>query len=258
MPNSSEAFDNTGSFAPILTLGQSLTAGNFPLMVKSMKKRTLTVSVHPVALKKANAAAIYPARIPSNSQADRDDFDQKLTEYLDEVYGRQVNLFFDINVMSAVEVDFDTVAPIGVTEITNGSAFTPEMTIACTNPQWPSGFADIDIWILGGTKLVEGTQSYLGMKTGGTFGTNPASQTPYIIVDGSGSVGGVIAHEMGHIFMNGGHPDVKEDNHFARLEGVSQKGRLMNQAFSGNSSCQLIKKEWDKIEDWLRAWEKAK
>ena len=57
---------------------------------------------------------------------------------------------------------------------------------------------------------------------------------------------------MGHIFMNGGRPDVKEDNHFARLEGISQKDRLMKHVVSANSSCQLIKKEWDKIEEWLK------
>ena len=248
----------TGSSFPALKLGGTLDALGHPLAVKAMKRRTLKIAVHPVALKRADDDAAYPSRIPSNSVEDRNDFKQKLTEYLDNVYGRQVNLFFDIDVLSAVEVDFDNVEPFGETEITNGSAFTPEMTIACTNPQWPSGLADIDIWILGGTSLVAGPQKYLGMKTGGTFGINPASPTPYIIVDGSGSVGGVIAHEMGHIFMNGGHPDVKEDNHFARLEGISQKDRLMKHVVSENSSCQLIKKEWDKIEDWLRAWEKAK
>lgn len=59
-------------------------------------------------------------------------------------------------------------------------------------------------------------------KIGGVIGGDSTNQTPYVIVDGSGSVGGIIAHEIGHILMNGGHPDLKGDNHFARLEGVSQ------------------------------------
>ncbi len=241
----------TGSFQPILKLGGTLNALNFPLKIKAMKKRTIKVAIHPVALKEGDDDAIYPSRIPSNSMEDRDDFKQQLTEYLDEVYGRQVNAFFNVAVMPSIEVDFDTVDPAGETAILAGNEFTPEMAIACTNPQWVSGVADIDIWILGGTVLTDGTQRVLGTKIGGTYGAFPQRQTPTIIVDGSDSVGRIIAHEMGHIFMGGGHPDVSTQNHFARLTGIPQEERLMKQAEGDHSECQLIKKEWDKIEEWL-------
>jgi hypothetical protein len=250
-----KALATSGQYTPALKLGGTVDSISSPLMIKIMKKRTLKLAVHPVALKRAGEDAIYPFRIPSNSVEDRNDFKQKLTVYLDKVYGMQVNLFFDINVMPAVEVDFDTVAPVGVTEITSGPTFTPEMTIACTNPQWPLNLADIDIWIVGGTSLAEGSRAYAGMKIGGQIENQPTRQVPYIIVNGSSSVGGVIAHEMGHIFMGQGHPDVKEQNYFARLEGISQEGRLMKSMFTGNSSCQLIKKEWDQIEVWLKRWD---
>jgi hypothetical protein len=233
----------------IIKRADTHNALNFPVRVKAMKKRTIKVAIHPVALKKSDQEAVYPYRIPSNDQEDRAYFDEKLTEVLDRIFGRQVNLFFDINVLPAVEVDFDTVAPFGEIEVTDESELTTEMALACTNPQWP-GNTNIDVWILGGTCLKNGDKYYLGAKFGGTHGDD-YQQVPSIIVDGRGSVGLTIAHEIGHVFMGLGHPDKSEDLHFATLFGVSNQKRLMKSNQDENSDWQLIKKEWDRIDAWL-------
>lgn len=234
---------------PALRLGGNLASKSSPILIQAIKRRTVRIAVHPVALKRGSDAPHYPSRIPSDSDADRKDFKDRLTEFLDKIYGRQVNLFCDITVLHAVEVDFDTVEPLGLIKINYTNTYTPEMTVACTNSQWPDN-ADMDIWILGGTSLDDGGSILAGEKIGGTYGQG--DQVPAIIVDGSSSVGQIIAHEMGHIFMGGGHPDVAEDKYFARLEGNSQENRLMKQHAISDSEFQLVKKEWDMIDAWLR------
>jgi hypothetical protein len=59
------------------------------------------------------------------------------------------------------------------------------------------------------------------------------------------------AHEIGHLLVGSGHPD--QESGVAPLLGTDRTKRLMSSgAGSNRDSIQLVKKEWDKAEEWLK------
>ena len=72
----------------------------------------------------------------------------------------------------------------------------------------------------------------------------------------------VIAHEIGHVMIGSGHPDDNDSEKAVVLKWDGNGGRDPNvrsrllcsgdtQGLRGRGKC-FIKKEWDKIEEWLK------
>lgn len=65
----------------------------------------------------------------------------------------------------------------------------------------------------------------------------------------------VVGHEIGHIFFGSGHPDdplpFLVDSGVAPLRGTDPTRRLMYSSV-GPDTRRIVKKEWDKAEEWLK------
>jgi len=243
-------------------------AASAPVKVKMMKQRTVKVTVHPMPLKKGGAAAIYPAYFPSSTPTERTASKAMLEAYLNKVYGRQVNTFFNVTVLDPVESDFDDEGPghvAGVIAIADSP--TPEQIKVCIDPRAPSVTANIDIWITGGVEMHEGSELVtspvrFGRQLGEEFegkvildGT--LTQLPTGL-DGQQFFLHAAAHEIGHVMIGAGHPDEADLPGRASLSGADTDLRLMHSGHDYHAlNSQLVKTEWDWIERWLRKREDA-
>lgn len=59
-----------------------------------------------------------------------------------------------------------------------------------------------------------------------------------------------IAHEIGHVMMGYGHPNIPSEPGPAPLDGTPTEERLMHSLEPGK---RLVKAEWDTAEAWLKA-----
>ena len=250
------------------TVGTTTTspAISYPVGIKAMKKRTVKVSIHPVALKNGDAAAIYPTVMPSNSDADKANLKTKVEGKLNDVFGKQVNAFFSVTILDATEKDFDDTSGdlngivIKPGEIVVAANPTPEMTKLGVDLTTHAEGAQVDIWVTGGVSFRGANQSndespaVGGKKIGG-------DTQNYCLIRGDLPLGvflHAVAHEIGHNMTRDGHPNDKSISYNGpRLEGTDQSRRLMcageNTNFSDPGS-QLVKGEWDRIEDWLHLY----
>lgn len=220
--------------------------------IKTMRRRTVKVAVHPVANVDAGGGVHNPTYAPTKAD---------LEAYLNRVYGKQVNIFFDVTVAPKVDVHFDTNND-GLVLLTEDPAESPEMAAICVNPLAAGDERqyDIDVWICGGVQLYEQgspSDAYWGWHIGG-------GNTPKAVVDGdmhqiapliaAEFLKYVVSHEMGHMMIRDGHPDTGKGP--APLPGTDWQDRLMcsgRAARRANPGIRLVKTEWDAIETWAKA-----
>jgi hypothetical protein len=135
--------------------------------------------------------------------------------------------------------------------------------------------ADINVYVFGGLGIRHwydgGPPAYLYQFSGATGIAKIETRESWVDGDYSGVenlgyeatgdmktkyVMHTIAHEMGHIIVGTGHPDVKTGPGPAPLLGTNHLERLM---VSGGGkdratkiNCRLVKGEWDAAEEWLK------
>ena len=258
--------ENTIANNPTLKLGGRQDALNFPLKVKAIKRRTVKLAVHKVFGLDEHGNPTTPSNFPSKAD---------LEVALNKVYGRQVNTFFaatmyDEKGPAQTGIDFDFAVDNNDQKL-NVKPFTnPELLAATPNAksQGDAATANIDIWVIGGgVELMLNGKPVYGAHCG-------EAGVGRVIIDGnltgySGTavesaklILHVFAHEIGHVMMTDDHPD--EQTGSAKLKwkytdsltaDARDKKRLMcsgdNSNFS-NPGRQLIKREWDLIEAWLK------
>jgi len=234
-----------------LKLANVASSVRWPVMVKTMKKRTVKVAVHPIGYEDANGSVLSPTYLPTKVA---------LKEYLDNVYGLQVNVNFEINYINQKNIRFDLDGD-GKTDVSSPPEPDSEMAKICVDAVGPSSVANIDVWVVAGTTLYR--------VVGYTFDKGSQNPRSEIIIDG-GLHGDpnldknlvilkVFAHEIGHVMIGLGHPDGGLDPVKiygpARLEGAEKYHpmRLMYSSVSAESlpGHRIVKKEWDLIEAWL-------
>lgn len=248
----------TSQDSPVtLKLGDELDSLSIPLRVKTMKRRTVKVALHRVHGLDKNGAETTPRFFPTK---------ENLESYLNKVYGRQTNTFFNVTIFeeNGTGVDFDY--------NDDGKLFlnTPDFTLATPNPKAGTEGFKIDVWVTGGVsvlyfdaatvsdqKVYGLTFSVSGSIVDGDMANPPApsdAEKPEFLLN-------TIAHEMGHVITTGlGHPDDRNAS-TTNIVGYENKGadpnidkRLMcsGTVSGGKKPTMLIKKEWDRIDQWLK------
>jgi len=255
-----------------LSLGNSVESVSTPIMVKVMKKRTVKIALHMVKgkVKDHPETVTTPPHMPTKAGVEN---------YLNAVFGKQVNVFFDCTepIVEAgtdgTGILFDEDGNKVLNLLRNGREYglaTPNAQSTASSPT-----KNIDIWVIGGgikmiyidPEDIDGTPQILD---GCTFGSkviisdlyedperprnmNEQQKAKYVLF--------VIAHEVGHVMTGmANHPQDK--NSPARLEWNDAKTdpyvatRLMCDGRGivnpNDPGIRLIKAEWDLIEDWLR------
>jgi hypothetical protein len=238
-----------------LKINGGATGHPLPVKVKTMKYREVKI-------------AVWPVKHPSDpdpfilTQTFKDHTEQRLNE----VFGYQLNAW--------CKVDFKS--PGNAFEYTDGLF----ASIYLATP-WGQKFRDLHdnrkdatadinvyliknaVFLLGGADgefltgfaadpAINGWQNYpntcfISLSKRGL------SQNGQIIAEGRDytDVTHTIAHEIGHLLVGLGHPDLESG--VAPLLGTDRTKRLMcSGGNSNNNSIQLVKKEWDKAEEWFK------
>ncbi|WP_367873902.1 hypothetical protein [Luteolibacter sp. Populi] len=250
-----------------------------PVGLKIMKKRTVRLTVHKIATIRKDAGGNVISRNPPNVVPTK----EALENYLNKIYGPQINATFDV-VMNPpqagafVDIDWDkaTGADFGVPDgdIVPGDAkfqcrtgddnLSSEETILRGGAYDPG--SEINAYLMGGAKinLVSEYQGRL-LQKGGNYGYTKGEPQNVVYIDGDTDAFDeflnrdpaaeqlhTFAHEIGHVLFGAGHPD--QGGGQAPLPGTRHSDRLM---VSGGGVRRpdhgklVVKDEWDKAEDWL-------
>ncbi len=256
--------------------GEQLKSLSFPIKVKVMKRRTVKIAVHKVVGSDEHGNQTTPANYPTPALEAL--FETSLETYLNKVYGRQTNTFFDATLFEEkgpdqTGIDFDFEGGNNDVKLNVSAAPAAGSELAKATPNPKSGVenatANIDIWVIGGgVRLMLAGKPVYGAHFGG-------AGEGKCIIDGDllGETGlianrlllHVFAHEIGHVLTGDGHPD--EGTGVAVLNWKTDLGIAVNRAdprdkdrlmCSGKNmnllypGSQLVKKEWDAIEAWLK------
>jgi len=230
-----------------LKLANVASSIRWPVMVKTMKKRTVKVTVHPIGYVDENNSVTSPTHAPTIAA---------LEAYLDKVYGPQVNTTFKVIFSQQTNIKFDT---NGDSSIEVGDTPSTEGALILTGEPADTG-ADINVWLLANCRLVNSGNNFIGYNIG-------AEGVGTVFVDdglGGSAIPGmdlhmlhVFAHEIGHVMIGTGHPDGGSDKMGpygpARLLGTESQypKRLMLSHEIPDPGDRLVKAEWDKVELWL-------
>lgn len=264
----------TADLSPKLKLGADLESLSTPVKIKAMNKRTIKVAVHKVFGLDAAGNQTEPSNFPTKPD---------LENYLNEVYGRQTNTFFEVTLYdekgpAGTGIDFDFAE--GTSDSWISYHITdPEVQALIANPKTvgANATANIDIWVFGGgVRIADSDQSYYGYQIGAEFEAK-------ILIDGNllgdqsapdkkaEMLLNTFAHEIGHVMVGRDHANKGDCR--SGLYWKSAKSpiyspvplydysdprnhrRLMctDVPLDLSNPCkQLIKKEWDLIEAWLK------
>ena len=253
------ATDTTEDIEPDLKLGGTLKSLSVPLKIKAMKKRVVHVALHKVLGLSDTSVQTSPSYLPTAAQ---------LEPYLDKIYGRQVNTTFKVHEFTE-SGDFD---------LNNDHKLwvpspNPEFTAATLNPKAGTGNPpiNIDVWVIGGgvalayldenslERQAYGVRHDSIILVDGDLTVMPGRRRNIPAGEEVEKVMHTIAHEIGHVMTNDGHPGDQRYKSALVWDGNGGrdpylKKRLMCSGFEGNpkdrGTC-LIKKEWDWIEEWL-------
>ncbi len=261
-----------------------------PILVKTMKKRTVKVALHPVASVIAGKADNTPDLLPTKAQ---------LEAKLNRIFRDQINVTFDVTPLTVEPIAFDvatatsnppftfnsTTTPIPRPAPTAGDGIilfrnwlTPEAGLIVANRP---GDYDIHVFVVGGGSPIYCYQ--VGQNLGMDFEsaalglTNVEAGANYCIVDGdrdakSYNLNGVpigpsllpgqrtldhviwtICHEIGHVMLGAGHPDESDNPTYggvAPLPGTDRTKRLMCSGPNANLNSILLVKS-----EWDKAEE---
>lgn len=251
---------------PMYNLGPAQTLVGLPIAVKTMKRRTAKLTVYAVRASPNDPQVALPVKVD-------------LIQYLNEVYGNQINAWFDTTSVSYKQKnqsgDFYDYGSSNGFVLEYGSDAFNGLLNAYNDPE-----ADITIVAVSKGKLGKPNANVLGMtevskkmcvviltEPKNIFGDNNETT----IVDSPRNQNDVIhaiAHEIGHVMIGEGHPDKEPtpqqlaqfphlagDGGPAPLKGTDTFSRLMNSGtlIAPTMNCKLlVKTEWDRMESWLK------
>jgi hypothetical protein len=228
-------------------------------MAKVMKKRVVKVALHRVKGIDATGQAAYPRLCPDAAT---------LAAKLNAIYEPQINTTFEVTPFDeaggdGAGIDFDTNNDGDL--LVNNDV---ERWNATPHSKLSLGLAHIDIWLVGGAKLMSLDQASVKVKVMGATTSEKS-----ILIDGDfpdmswavppereiDVLCNTMAHEIGHVMGLDGHPSEPGYEFSLRFENGRDPfltKRLMcpgDKANLRNLGTCLIKREWDKFEEWLYA-----
>jgi Bacterial TSP3 repeat len=222
-----------------LKINGSDTETSLPVKVKAMKYREVAVAVHVVNELKSNGTIVPPDELMMPDDA-------QLRQHLNELFAYQINTWFKVDFMP----QFKSVNFNGVLKAGDEPAHSSDQQAVIDAFGGLNAEADIHLFLVGVSSLID--------QEGKGF-TSPENATCWVFVATTGGasyndpddVMGVIGHEIGHVFFKEGHPDTPSFPGPAPLLGTDHTKRLMFSASDANSRL-IVKKEWDKAEEWLK------
>ncbi|GAA5480835.1 thrombospondin type 3 repeat-containing protein [Haloferula sargassicola] len=235
-----------------------------PIGVKAIKRRTVKLHFWHIAQNHGLEGRVNPEHTFTPTE---------IGEYLDDLYGKQVNAFWDVNVSGATQpipVNWDVAtgadfqqpdapkpAPGNGSLDSNGRDIGTEQNKILTSAGTDAD-VDINAYLVGGADEIADWQVRNGtLGAGGSYRgfAHPDSRTIWL----SGNMGlskrellNTLAHEIGHVMMGGGHPN--QGGGPAPLAGTRYSDRLMfSDPFHRGPARRrlLVKGEWDAIDAWL-------
>jgi hypothetical protein len=216
---------------------------SFPIGVKSMKKRTVNVHLYRCY---HGSAATSPHGY---------DFDETaLTQYLNDIYGPQINTYFSITSSELYAGQSNLPNPLYPTMNQDGVENFPLSHLEDFIKAMPTNAnADIRVLLIGHT-LASSEADAIGA-TPNDSNTVVLSHIPFYLnlpEQRAQIAMHTLAHEIGHVFLGEGHPE--QGSGPAPLPGTDHSKRLMNSRTDSTARL-LVKAEWDKAEEWLKKME---
>lgn len=254
------AINNSEDKQPAFQIGEEPTDINLPIGVKCMKRRTIRLKVYRVTEDGGPGGVDNDVDLAPSAN--------ELEDYLNnKVFGPQINTIFDVEMPeSPLLIDWKTQndpmswLDVGPPDENSGDQQLFVDAISGENGELPED-ADIVIFLVGANLAFGGELGAVGVTNrierlcwvlGDARNGGPADPNPY---DSIGDVMRTIAHEIGHVLVDYGHPDTADDEGHAPLPGTDQTRRLMVSGLGGgpNPGVLLVKREWDEAETWLAA-----
>jgi hypothetical protein len=169
-----------------------------------------------------------------------------LEAWLDQVYGNQINAWFEVTYHAQTDYDY---TPTG-----NQTFMDPQLegmageTAYSVPIDVPLRIFIIDAELYETAPAMFALAGIASVATSSGFVIN---HHPSGAPRNEQEMNEVIAHELGHLLLGGGHPD--ENGGFAPLYGTNRSNRLMCSGYNRTPGAKLlVKTEWDRAESWLR------
>ena len=234
-----------------LTMGSGdneVSSVSQPIGLKIMKGRTVNVTVYKVTkLYGSNAEEpVDQIMMPT---------EEEIANHLKDIFRPQINAVFNVNlepVPLRARWDDDNDALFDV-ELFDGPP-GEESAILAEIPANPASYNIRVFLVANSAPLGRGVNAYGLTDTakatcwvlGSKFGKN--RNKPFLL--------DTIAHEIGHVLVGEGHPDLDASPGHAPLPGTKHTRRLMvSGPNSDGSSHLLVKREWDETEKWMKKQE---
>jgi hypothetical protein len=197
---------------------------------------SVAIDVLPKATSVTVAVYRVTASIPTNSPTPANVPTQTdLKSYLDEIYGKQANVFMTVLPVTNIVVNYDLNAN-GLLDVDTSTDILFAEARAITNAAYRAGA--LNVYYVKAITNVTTTKIIVGI-------THRGSKTTYIQDAHADSNVHVAAHEIGHSLGN--LDDIDGSKGFP---GTPE--RLMWEAALTNNPCRLIQKEWDQINQRAR------
>lgn len=237
---------------PVWTIGTQQTIVNLPVRVKTMKKRTVKITVFPVR-DPQSSRAIVP--LPDIAM---------VRAKLEETFGFQVNAWPAIDYKPQQEYDYDP-DDDGYT-VADSEAYAGMLTSSV----FADPGADIRVLVIDQTQFranADAVGENMNYEIYGLWNR----PNPLVVINAGNPTEGVfsnqafadaLAHEIGHVMIGEGHPsDYNIEQAFpngqggpAPLPGTDTTRRLMSSLDARVPGAKLlVRTEWEKIEEWLKA-----
>ena len=217
---------------------------SYPIGIKSMKRRTVNVHIYRCH------------QTPQLTPGQNDPYPYTtatVTEYLNDVYGSQINVYFQVTESTVIAGQNGMPSPLYPTVLHNEVSYMPTSFLTEFMNSIPrNSNADIHV-ILTGHSLITGSGAVAGGIAPQNTNTVVMSATRHfenMPIVREEVAQRVLAHEIGHVFCGAGHPD--EGGGVAKLPGTDHQKRLMcSGGMNSLGSRLLVKAEWDAAEEWL-------
>jgi hypothetical protein len=243
----------SGDQEPLPSIGNPQKRVDLPIRVKTMKRRTVRIRIHLINLLRENGdiRQIDSLMLPA---------EEALESRLHEVFTTQLNTWFELDFDRNPDgtLKFVTVNPGGDGNYSfnfDGYEDISQDQQEALNQTGNPPNTDIRVFIVANndTFLVQNQELGYGF-TSRSAATCWVLGFPSTSYNGADDVISTIAHEIGHVLVGHGHPDVPAEPGVAPLAGTDRSKRIMcshnNRSMTEGSL--LVKREWDEAESWLK------